>query len=439
MAWDAEAKKLAIKTIGTVESNMKYDVIYYVDPITVGIMQWYGTRAAHLLNQIKATPGWTGVAPSLDNDLATQPQDSASFWTNRYLTKAEGSSLKGALTSADGVRIQNAQILVDLEDYAVAARKVGIDPDTNTQAFIFFCVMYHQSPKYSRQVVNSAGAEPSIDRLYSMTMNHSWYSKFKTRYKTALDMIKSGDTSGIPDGQVDPSVDDEGGDSSSDGGVTMRTNISHVMAVGDQIHIRHEDGTTLVCYHAGGQSYKPANPTAGSTAVVDNPNNPTPEVPPGTGNVNAPASIQAMIAFLMDNISAWGYSQGAGRLNPPVSGVGDCSSIVYYVYRRFAGIELGANTRLQQTDGKSKIIWAATSSGQVPPENILRPGDLIYYRWRGGSGGTYGVVHVEFYIGNNQTLGHGGGSDGKRPGPVLANMSALSSRAASSWVRRVLQ
>lgn len=56
--WDADAKKLAIKAIATVESNLRYDAINYNDPITVGISQWYGTRAAHLLMQIRTTPAW---------------------------------------------------------------------------------------------------------------------------------------------------------------------------------------------------------------------------------------------------------------------------------------------------------------------------------------------------------------------------------------------
>ena len=79
MAWDEAAKKLAIKVIGTVESNLKYDAIYYVDPITVGIMQWYGTRAANLLVQMKATPAWatSGVAASLDTDLANEDKNNA--------------------------------------------------------------------------------------------------------------------------------------------------------------------------------------------------------------------------------------------------------------------------------------------------------------------------------------------------------------------------
>ena len=36
MAWDATAKKVAIKAIGQVESSMDYSAINYNDPITVG-------------------------------------------------------------------------------------------------------------------------------------------------------------------------------------------------------------------------------------------------------------------------------------------------------------------------------------------------------------------------------------------------------------------
>lgn len=431
MAWDSEAKKLAIKTIGTVESNMVYDAIYYIDPITVGVMQWYGTRAASLLNQIRATPGWVGVAQSLTDDLIAQPETSASFWTNRYLTRAEGESLKRALTSSQGIQIQNNQILTDLEDYAAVGRRLLIDPDTNTQAFIFFCVMYHQSPRYARQVVNTAGSNPTVERLYTMALNHSWFGKFKSRYLTAKNIILSGDTSGIPNDAVTPSdPDDIGGDDNSvDGSVTIATDIAQVMVVGDQLHIIKNDSTTIICYHAGANTFLPINKTSGSTTVVPNPSNPTPEVPP---SADANVKVQAMIDFLLANLDTWKYSQGAGRLNPPQSGVGDCSSMCYYVYRRFAGIELGANTRLQQSDGR--LIWSASSAGQVPPVNILRPGDLIYYRWRGGSGGTYGVVHVEFYMGNGQTIGHGGPDNG----PDVGSMAGLSASAASSWVRRIL-
>ena len=53
MAWDATAKKVAVKAIGQVESSMNYAAINYNDPITVGLAQWYGTRAAAILNRMR--------------------------------------------------------------------------------------------------------------------------------------------------------------------------------------------------------------------------------------------------------------------------------------------------------------------------------------------------------------------------------------------------
>ena len=48
MAWNTESKRLAFKAIGTVESGLRYNAVNYNDPITVGVMQWYGTRATDI-------------------------------------------------------------------------------------------------------------------------------------------------------------------------------------------------------------------------------------------------------------------------------------------------------------------------------------------------------------------------------------------------------
>ena len=73
MAWDETSKKVAIKAIGTVESSMRYDSINYNDPITVGIAQWYGPRAADILKKMGAAHAteFAGVASSLKADLSS--------------------------------------------------------------------------------------------------------------------------------------------------------------------------------------------------------------------------------------------------------------------------------------------------------------------------------------------------------------------------------
>lgn len=451
MAWDAEAKKLAVKVIGTVESNLKYDAVYYVDPITVGIMQWYGTRAANLLVQIKATPAWVGVASTLDSDLASHDKNDASFWTNRYLTRAEGGSLKNALTSSQGVSIQNAQTLTDFEDYRRVALKADIDVEGHTDVFIFWACMYHQSPKYSKQVLNKAGDNPSLDRLYTMCLNHSWFSKFKTRYTRARDMIRSGDTSGVPDTGVTPDPDDvEDGepdppgigadDDFSNGTQPLKTNISHVMLVGSAIHIVTKSGATFVCNQIGPSSWSPASTTAGSTPVTPPTPNPTPEIPPvttpeapGTPPANATEIQKGVVKWMTDREGKFNYSQGDGRNNPDKSGVGDCSSTVRRAYKDVAGIEVGTYTVDQQNYGRR--IWINSSYGEAPPESILQLGDLIFYRSSAPFSGR--VTHVEMYIGNGKTIGHGGPRYNDK-GPTIKNMVRVSSTKVKTIVRRYI-
>lgn len=278
MTWDVHAQKLAIKVLGTVETGMKYDAINYRDPITVGLMQWYGTRAANILNEIRATPAWMGVAASLTADLVANPESNGSFWTSRYLTRAEGDSLKSVLVSATGVQIQHAKTLTDLTEYKYQASRVGLDAETETQQFIFFCAMYHQSPKYAREVMNTARADPSLDRLYTLALNHSWFGKFKTRFSQAKSLILANDVSGIPDfgleGGSTPTPDDD--DDWDHGGASdpERTHggITSVAMIGNVLHIRTAAGTVI------------AQPTpTGTTWVVGAGSQPTgPEIVPPT-------------------------------------------------------------------------------------------------------------------------------------------------------------
>lgn len=434
MAWDDNAKKLAIKTIGTVESNLKYDCIYYADPITVGIMQWYATRAAKLLNKIRATAGaWVGVENSLTNALSSHSEDDGGYWTSRYLTKAEGSSLKGVLTSAVGVQIQNAQTLEDLEAYRVRAAKADLDANTNTNAFIFWCVMYHQSPRYALQILNSAGENPTLARLHSMTLNHSWYRGFKTRYNRAKTIIESGDTSGVPDMGVTPTPGDDGDDGDdndgTDGTQTVTTDISHVMVVGENIHVIMKGGATFVCVPNGPVSWTPSNRASGGTPVVPEPeiNNPTPELPGGGGTpthptTDADAKRAAVVKWMTSRNKKFAYSQGPGRLDPDRSGLGDCSSTVRRAYKDVMGIEIGLNTVLQQTrkGGPGKEVWRSPRAYAPVPDGILKPGDLIFFKspWSDSR-----VRHVEMYTGNGKCWGHGGGAGGKKPGPQESSLS----------------
>ena len=80
--------------IGEVESNWNWTAVNYNDPITIGMMQWYGTRAAALLNRIKneMPTAYGQLAASLRSDIESHDAGST-WWTSRYLNRDEGNSI----------------------------------------------------------------------------------------------------------------------------------------------------------------------------------------------------------------------------------------------------------------------------------------------------------------------------------------------------------
>ena len=184
MTYDDTAKKLAAKVIGTVESGLVYDSINYSDPITVGIAQWFGTRAAAILSRMKATSSWTGVEASLSNQLSSITS-SDTFWNTRYLTAGEGASLEPVLTACAAIQID--QLIKDLDVYKTVAVGEGVDPDADTQMMILFFTAYHQSPASALDVLAVAGVHGTLTDFYDAVLLDPVLGAYEPRYTTARD------------------------------------------------------------------------------------------------------------------------------------------------------------------------------------------------------------------------------------------------------------
>ena len=182
MAYDDHAKLLGVKVIGTVESNLDWDAINYTDPITVGFVQWFGTRAASILVRMKTTEHWTGVAVSLDNDLNNVPSNS-NWWTTRYLTAGEGATLVPVLNACDFIQVDQMQ--TDMETYKTVAIGEGMDPDTDTAAMLFFFTAYHQSPASALDVIAVTGPHPTLIQIRDATLADPVLGAYSTRYNDA--------------------------------------------------------------------------------------------------------------------------------------------------------------------------------------------------------------------------------------------------------------
>ena len=131
---------------------------------------------------------------------------------------------------------------------------------------------------------------------------------------------------------------------------------------------------------------------------------------------------QALVAKMKSVEGKLAYSQS--QRNPDY-GSGDCSSTVQWAYKNVLGVDPGSWTGAQETD--SDLYTVATN---VNDPSKLQPGDLILYR-RGGTS-----THVEMYAGNNQMIGHGGGSNGTTPGPTVKNLMQNMGSQSVAMVRR---
>jgi len=112
------------------------------------------------------------------------------------------------------------------------------------------------------------------------------------------------------------------------------------------------------------------------------------------------------------------YTFGGGN---PASGALDCSSFTQYVYKTYAGIDIGRVTGEQVKKGT-----------EVSKQN-LQPGDLVFFKNTYNSGYIYGVSHVGIYVGNGNFI--------ENSSSKSVTLTALSnSYATAHWLmgRRVL-
>lgn len=408
----------AMYVIGEVESSWEWTAVYYKDPITIGMMQWFGVRAAALLERVRdETPeAYAMLAQSLRDDLAAHPS-SDSWWNTSYLTQAEGNSIVQVFSSRENHIIQENQAIADFEGYITRMEGWGMS-QANPKPLIFAMAMYHQSPKQCGIVMGTAGGSADLDRLYSLALNDSVLGIYRNRYTTVYNRLKAWDGESAPPdfGQVgDVSV---GGNSA---GISREPNaLGYILQVGDTLVLYGDDDTYrkgVVFYPAAGQRWVPAVNAFGSPIEGGN---------TGGGSETGSAAQAAVVELYTSWVGRFKYSQGPGRLDPVASGYGDCSSTIWYAYQQVTGLNVGTWTG--DMVGRGTLI--ASGSGALPLSS-MQPADLVLFNW-----GDYNPSfdHVELYIGGGRLCGHGSGD-----GPtVKPDADAYAARAHDWQVRRYL-
>lgn len=428
MAWDATAKKVAVKAIGQVESSLNYAAINYNDPITVGIAQWYGTRAAAILNRMRAAhpAEYARVDAGLRSRLETVSEGSSS-WNTYYLSRQAGDSLRDLLLASKD--IQGDQIVKDLESYFSVAKQYGINPETDTDAFILWCVAYHQGPRYALQAANNYSGG-GLNAMYNAIMSNGVLGQYYNRYNGAKNIIANKDTSGVDVGVAGVSTPGNGGSVgqnsqqvSIDGGkVIITTDDSNILTMRSQfgVHRLYSRGHNLWEANIG--------------EIVHNVNGQSGATTPGGGGGGAPSDGSngaKALAWILARLGKFAYCQCPGRQDPDHSGITDCSGLMYAAYKATSGTFVGTWTGDQYFRGQA-VIERGSGAMTAAQKALLRPGDMIVMAWR-STGSVYPETdHVEMVVDQNTTVGHGGNP---YYGPVKKSIDIL---GATRWwtVRR---
>lgn len=413
----------AMYVIGEVETQWDWTGINYNDPITIGMMQWYGTRAAGLLNRVKdeMPSAYPTLAASLRTDLEAHSTDDR-WWTTRYLNREEGNSIVTVFSEKENHVIQENQAIADFEGYISTLTSWGMS-ESAPKPLVFAMSMYHQNPSYCGEVLGTAGGSADLERIYTVCMNHHVLGQYATRYTTVKQRLENWDGESMP-----PDFGQSGGTTVTPGGnnpgITVAENkLSHIIKRGDCLFVYGKDE------YAKGVAFVPCG-TMKWLCAFNADGTPIEGGNTGGGTQTGSQALKDICELFKSWAGRFAYSQGAGRLDPVSSGYGDCSSTIWYAYQKVAGVDVGTWTGAMAERGN---MIASGDKNDPLPIGEMQPADLVLITW---SGYNPAFDHVELYVGDNVLWGHGGPGNG----PVKTTDSASSyMQHTSHWeVRRYL-
>lgn len=156
--------------------------------LSIGKIQWHGSRARDLLNRIK------GKNPDLTKNILTKSiynnlDSSDEYWSTKTLTDSEAAAISKLLNTAEGKSAQDEQSKIDVGGYINIGKGLGI---TDNQALVYFADLYNQSPANAKKIVKAAGGGKglSLDELHEAALANSVMGKYKDRRKKTYNSCK---------------------------------------------------------------------------------------------------------------------------------------------------------------------------------------------------------------------------------------------------------
>ena len=433
---DAAVENEALIVIGTIESELTWNLVDYSRPLKIGVAQWHGSMAASLLDNLPVADK-NNLSPSIIGDL-TIYDTTDPFWDSRYITLDEGNSIVTALGSDSAESFQRNFFSSMITNYASVMTNWGCVPEgtlSQRKTFIFLAAVYHVSIPVAGSICSAIGTATTTQMIYDAIMNKPEISSLRdwSRVKAAIDDWDGGlspSTGGTDEPWTDPGSPGDDGTFINQ----VESQIQRIGMTGQQLIVYGQDNPAgVVCYRATNDFWYPTSNTAA-------PPTPTPVNPPAPVDPGTQGDFEAMRQLWYDHEGDWRYGGGAGRLDPESSGYTDCSGCIYWAVNKVRpdlAQSLGNFTTPQSHAGTLIVEGTLSSSTTVDP-NILREGDIVLVS-KSGNYSAGGDSHVEWYFGNDTLWGAG-----YAPLPHFSSSSvsgylqAVSSKYSTFMIRRFL-
>ena len=145
--------------------------------VSVGRLQWHGTRALRLLKKITSALGEGGslrlVTPELYREII-----SARTWSQRTVSTYEKVLLTSLLSTPESREVQDEQAHTDVEGYLTHAQGLGI---TDERAMIFLADIENQGGAGAAERIAKNAPEPTIEGLFVSARGDRVFSRYMTR------------------------------------------------------------------------------------------------------------------------------------------------------------------------------------------------------------------------------------------------------------------
>lgn len=156
--------------------------------LSIGKIQWHGSRAKDLLNKIKGK-NINLTKNTLTESLYIELDYSDKYWDTKTLNNEEVAAISKLLVTAEGKAAQDEQSRIDVGDYLNVGKGLGI---TDNRTLVYFADLYNQSPANAIKIVKAAGGGNglSLDKIHKAALANGVMGKYKDRRNTTYNACK---------------------------------------------------------------------------------------------------------------------------------------------------------------------------------------------------------------------------------------------------------